>query len=113
MIKERRLCVRFMMSGSVIIQPDPEQFGTIDCELIDLGFEGVGLYSPKGLVVGNKVRFIIINRQLNVNLSGIGRVIFCNPIKYNNKDCFRIGIEFIDVDRQQVRAILMNIRENS
>ena len=107
---ERRLFVRFSMSGSVLIQPDQENSNTIDCELVDLGFEGVGFYSPKRIIV-EKVRFIIINRQLNVNISGTGKIIFCKSVKYNNTDYYRVGLEFIEVDHQQVRSILMQVRE--
>lgn len=107
---ERRLFVRFLLSGSVLIQPDQDSSNALECELVDLGFEGIGFYSPKQIIV-EKVRFIINNRQLNVNMSGTGKIIFCKPVKYNNADCYRIGLEFIEVDRDQVRAILMKVRE--
>jgi hypothetical protein len=110
MENERRLFVRFLMSGSVIVQFDRDSLITIDCELVDLGFEGVGFYSPKPIIV-EKVKFIIINRQLNVNISGTGKIIFCKAVKYNNEDYYRVGLEFIEVDRDQVRAILMQVRE--
>ena len=113
MQKERRLFVRFSMSGVVVVQFDPRGTATIDCELIDLSFDGIGLYAPRKLEINSKVKFIIINRQLNVNIGGIARVVYCNPVKYNSKDYYRIGFEFMEVDRQQVRTILMRVREIS
>ena len=113
MQKERRLFVRFLMSGVVVLQLDPQNPSTIDCELIDLSYDGVGLYSPERLAVNSKVKFIVINRQLNVNIGGIGRAVYCNPAKYSGKDYFRVGLEFLEADRQQVRDILIRVREIS
>jgi len=107
---EHRLFVRFPMSGMVVLQLGTGDSATIDCELFDLGFEGAGLYSPKNLLV-DRVRFIVINHQLGVNLSGTARVVFSKPIKYNDKDYFRVGLEFIDVDREQIRGLLERVRE--
>jgi hypothetical protein len=111
MTVERRLFIRFVVSGIVVVQPDPEKSDTIDCELYDLSFNGAGLYSSKQLIPNTKVKYLIINRQLNVNIGGFAKVVYCNPLKYNNKDWFRIGMEFIDVERQQIQAILMQVRK--
>jgi hypothetical protein len=107
---ERRLFVRFAMSGAAIIQVDPEKSASIDCELIDLSFDGVGLYSTKLLKAGSNVKFLIINRQLNLNLGGIGRVVYSQRV-YADKDYFRVGLEFVEVDREQVKSILVHVRE--
>ena len=107
---ERRLFVRFPMSGMAILQPELKDSSTIDCELFDLGFEGVGLYSPQNLIV-DRVKFIIINHQLGVNLSGIARVVFSKSVQYNGKAYFRVGLEFLEVDRDQVRSLLERVRE--
>ncbi|MDD5347713.1 MAG: PilZ domain-containing protein [Candidatus Omnitrophica bacterium] len=113
MVGERRLFVRFGMSCTVVVQPDPQDKRTIDCELIDLSYEGVGMYSPQAFEPGGALKFIIINRQLNVNLGGLGRVVYCNPVTVNGKEVFRIGLELIDVDRAQVKQILMLVRDLS
>jgi hypothetical protein len=111
MAMERRLFVRFLMSGIVIVQPDLANNSTIDCELVNLSYNGIGMFSSRELALGSKIKFIMINRQLNVNLGGFGRVVFCNSEKYNNKDRFRIGIEIIDADREKIKSTLMSVRE--
>ncbi len=110
MVGERRLFVRFMMSGMVILQPDTKSPATIECELLDLSYDGIGLSSPQPIIVEN-VRFIIINRQLNVNLSGSARVVYCKTVKENGKNIFRVGLEFTDVDRNQIKSILVQVRD--
>ena len=100
------------MSGAVVVQTDPAKSDSIDCELIDLSFDGVGLYSKKLLTVGSKVKFLIINRQLNVNLGGIGKIVYCQRSE-SHADAFRAGMEFIDVDREQVKAILVQVRKGA
>jgi hypothetical protein len=110
MVVERRLFVRFAMSGAAIVQVDPEKNVSIDCELIDLSFDGVGLYSKKALSADSKVKFLIINRQLNVNLGGIGKVVYCQRAHADGDD-YRIGLEFVEVDRAQVKSILVQVRQ--
>ncbi len=112
MAMERRLFSRFLMSGKVIVQPDPAGGEAVDCELIDLSYGGVGLYIPRALVKGSQAKFLVINRQLNVNLGGLAKVIFCNPTEYNGKAYFRAGFEFLTVDREQVQALLMRVRDS-
>ena len=111
MVMERRLFVRFLMSGIVIVQSDLANTSTIDCDLINLSYNGIGAFSSKELVVGSKIKFLIINMQLNVNLGGFGRVVFCNSEKYNGKDRYRVGIEIIDADREKIKSTLMSVRE--
>jgi len=98
------------MSGSVLVQIDPEKPGTIDGDLIDLSFDGVGMYSPKQLIEDTTVKFLVINRQLNVNIGGLARVVFCKAEKYNDKDSYRVGLEFVSVDQRQVRATLKDVK---
>lgn len=111
MTVERRLFVRFLMSGIVIVQPDPNDTSTIDCELVNLSYNGLGVFSKKALPVGSKIKFILINRQLNVNIGGFGTVVFCNSEEHSNKDHYRIGIEIIDADRQKIKSTLMSVRD--
>jgi c-di-GMP-binding flagellar brake protein YcgR len=112
MVVERRLFVRFSMSGAVVVQVDPAKNTSIDGELIDLSFDGIGLYSTKQLIVYSKVKFLVINRQLNVNLGGLAKVAYCKRMD-KDKEHYRIGLEFIEVDRDQVKAVLMRVREIS
>ncbi|HQO37572.1 MAG TPA: PilZ domain-containing protein [Candidatus Omnitrophota bacterium] len=112
MVGERRFFVRFAMSGDVVVQTDPSKGGSIDGELIDLSLDGVGLYSAKTLAIESKVKFLVINRQLNINLGGIGRVVYCQKVSADH-EYYRVGLEFVEVDRVQVKAILMQVRRIS
>ncbi len=111
MVKERRLFVRFAMSGIVVVQIDPSKKDTIDCELSDLSYDGIALFSPQELKADSQIKFIVINGQLNVNIGGLGKVVYCKPVRYNDKSYFRVGIQFIEVDRAQVRTILTRVRD--
>ncbi|MCX7926962.1 MAG: PilZ domain-containing protein [Candidatus Omnitrophica bacterium] len=106
--KERRLFVRFQMSAQVVIQQEEK---TLEGFLIDISYEGIGFYSPQPLKPESLLKFIIINRQLNVNLGGIGRVIYSQPIEVDGKKMFRVGMEVIDIDRIQLKRLLLQIRQ--
>ena len=108
---ERRLFVRFPMSGTAVLQPDQMNQRAIDCELFDISLEGAGVFCPEHLDTGGLVTFLIINRQLNVNISGKGKIAHCSAAKFNDKDCFRTGIEFVNVDSGQVRRLLHQVRD--
>jgi len=108
---ENRLFVRFPVSGSILIQPDLHGSRVVECELFDLSYDGIGLYSPEQFEKDAMVKFVVNNRQLNINLGGLGRIVFCSPAAKSSKDAFRAGIEFVRVDRQLVREILAHVRE--
>ena len=108
---ERRLFVRFPMSGTAVLQPEQKSPRALDCEVFDVSYGGMGVFCPEQLDRGGLVKFVLLNRQLNVNISGMGRITHCSPAKFNDKDCFRVGIEFINVDNGQVRLLLQQIRD--
>jgi len=107
---ERRLFVRFTMTSSVTLSPEKDDLVRIQCDLCDLSLEGLGVYSPKNILV-ERIKFAIFNHELNVNLKGTARVVFCKSVRYNDKDRFRVGLEFLEVDRDDVRDILKRVRD--
>ena len=107
---ERRLFVRFTMTSSVTLSPEKDDLVRIPCDLCDMSYEGLGVYSPKNILV-ERIKFAIFNHELNVNLKGTARVVFCKSVRYNDKDCFRVGLEFLEVDRDNVRDILKRVRD--
>lgn len=112
MALERRLFVRFSMSSTVVLQPEKDDSFRVECELCDLSFEGMGLYAPRQLLIDH-VRFSIVNKTQRLELTGIARIVFCKATSYNGKNCFRIGLEFVDVDFDKVRFILEGLSSDA
>jgi len=77
--------------------------------LSDISIDGAGIFLSEPLAVESKVKFLVINRQLNLNLGGIARVVYCQKDNVR-KDYYHAGLEFIEVDRAQLKSILMKAR---
>lgn len=103
---EHRLFTRYRLEGEVLIQalgPMPE---AIHAELVDMSFRGFGVYSPKAVDANVKIKFYISGKYFEKNLKGEGKVMYCQAYRRKDTDVFRIGVEFISVDSNQIRDVL-------
>ncbi|MCX5707909.1 MAG: PilZ domain-containing protein [Candidatus Omnitrophica bacterium] len=108
---EHRLFTRYRVEGEVLLQcagPKPE---TIRAELVDMSFRGFGVYSPKAIDANTTVRFYISGKYFEKHLRGEGKIMYSQSYRRKETDVFRMGVEFISVDSDQVRDGLDRLRK--
>jgi hypothetical protein len=109
---EHRLFTRYRVGGEVLVQygggTKPE---TIRAELVDMSFRGFGVYSPKALAASATVKFYISGKYFEKHLRGEGKVMYSQAYRRKETDVFRMGVEFISVDSDQVRDLLEILRK--
>ena len=108
-MQERRKYSRFDSKGSVILKTEDKAGAPIKAELSNISFEGFSVYAPEKIEVGADVRF-----ELNINLwyepiSGEGKIKYIQEIKKPDQ-FFRMGVEFVKVDRKVIQHIISLIQ---
>jgi hypothetical protein len=109
---EHRLFTRYRVAGEVLVQytggAKPE---TIRAELVDMSFRGFGVYSPKAISASSTVKFYISGKYFEKHLRGEGKIMYSQAYRRKETDVFRMGVEFISVDSDQVRDVLEMLRK--
>ncbi len=108
---EHRLFSRFRASGEVLFQFNSPQPETIKAELVDISFRGFGVYSEKAISAMTEVKFYISGKLFKKHLRGQGKVMYSQQYRRKETDLFRMGVEFISVDSEQVRDVLELLRQ--
>jgi c-di-GMP-binding flagellar brake protein YcgR len=108
---EHRLFTRYRVEGEVLIQFTGAKPETIRTELVDMSFRGFGVYSPKAVDANATVKFYISGKYFEKHLRGEGKVMYSQAYRRKEADVFRMGVEFISVDSNQVRDVLDILRK--
>lgn len=108
---EHRLFTRYRIEGEVLIQSTGAKPETIRAELVDMSFRGFGVYSPKAIDAKALVKFYISGKYFEKHLRGEGKIMYSQAYRRKDTNVFRMGIEFIAVDSNQVRDVLDVLRK--
>jgi hypothetical protein len=109
---EHRLFTRYRVHGEVLIQFTKTKPETIRTELVDMSFRGFGVYSPRAIEANTTVKFYISGKLFEKHLRGEGKVMYSQSYRRKETDIFRMGVEFISVDSDQVRDALELLRND-
>jgi c-di-GMP-binding flagellar brake protein YcgR len=105
---EHRFFTRYKVEGEVLIQFKGQgKTETVRAELVDMSFRGCGIYSPRALEQAMMVNFFISGKLFQKHMRGEARVMYSQAYKRANGDVHRVGLEFISVDSDQVRDVIM------
>jgi c-di-GMP-binding flagellar brake protein YcgR len=107
---EHRLFVRYTLKGTVLIQQDGST-RTLKGELVDLGFKGCAAYCTEALELGKGVKFFVKSDDNGAKFQGTAKIRYCQPIVRNGVTFYRAGIEFANVDSEQVRDVLLYLQK--
>jgi hypothetical protein len=108
---EHRLFTRFKVEGEGLIQYTAAKPETVRVELVDMSFRGFGVYSPKPIDGDTNVKFYFSGKKFEKHLRGEGKVMYSQKYRHKDADVFRMGVEFISVDSNQVRDMLESLRK--
>jgi hypothetical protein len=109
-MQEKRGYQRYVISGSVILKFEGNDSSILKVELVDIGFIGFSVYSRDEIALGQIVQFEIIPELMDNSLIGKGRIKDIAQVPQNDVLVFRVGIEFIDVEKDIILK-LININQ--
>jgi hypothetical protein len=110
-VLEHRLFTRYRAEGEVLLQYNVTKPETIRAELVDMSFRGFGLYASKAINASTMIKFYISGKYFEKHLRGEGKIMYCQAYRRKETDVFRMGVEFISVDSDQVRDVLEVLRK--
>lgn len=107
---EKRQYERFAISGAGTLKTESEPHKFLKVELADVSYSGISVYAKEGLGEGDIVLFDITTNIDATEISGKGRTRYVRQSSRYGSECFKIGIEFVDVDRDRVLGIMTSYK---
>jgi c-di-GMP-binding flagellar brake protein YcgR len=111
-MKERRTYIRFDSQDYVIIRPENDASPAVKADLVDISFSGVGVYSNEKISSNTKVKVELVTKLWDKPIVGEGKVVHAVEVHKYNKDVFRIGIEFVNIDKDAIQGIINLIQSD-
>ena len=105
-MQERRGYVRFDVQGQAVIKC-AEEPGGAQGEWTDISYGGFAMTTQDAFSSEEAVSFELTTDLLDEPLAGKGKIKNVNKVNRPGSAIFRVGIEFVDIDRR----ILLNLME--
>jgi len=106
---DKRSYRRFSLDNSIFLQFENDPAKTVEGKLLDISFTGVSVFVKESVdaeaVVQTAVQFDM-QTFTESHLFGKGRVVQVKRHRMYAQEGFRIGVEFIKVDKEIVLSIL-------
>ena len=113
MMEERRRYKRLDAVGTVVIKPEAGTSRTVRADLINISFTGITtVYVQEKIEAGIYVKLELISQLWNKPVICKGKIIHTEEIGEYDPNVFRMGIEFIDIDKKAIQNILNLIQAN-
>ena len=112
-MEERRRYKRFDTVGTVVLKPEDGTSRAVRADLINIGFTGITtVYVQEKIEVGIYVKLELISQLWNKPVICKGKIIHTEELRKYDSNVFRMGIEFIDIDKKAIQNILNLIQAN-
>jgi hypothetical protein len=106
---EKRSYTRFIINGSANIRTEGDALNLFKGELIDVGFKGFSAYLKEKIELNSIVQFELTTDLMSRPLSGKGKIRNVVESKRRGAKYFKVGIEFIDTDKDSIEILLAQI----
>jgi c-di-GMP-binding flagellar brake protein YcgR len=111
-MQDQRKYIRFNAEGSVILKSEEGKSRSIKADLVDISLMGIGVYAQEKMDIGINVKLELITELWEEPIVGEGKIKYAKPIKRKNDEAFRMGIEFIKIEKGAVQYIINHIQED-
>lgn len=105
-MEEKRGYERYLITGSVNLKFENSELSILKAELVDIGFIGFSIYSRDKVEAGQIVQFEIMPELMENSLIGKGKIKDIMQVTENEVLVYRVGIEFIDVDKNSILKLI-------
>jgi hypothetical protein len=106
---ENPLFAKYLLPGTVLFQPVEGASRTIKGDLAEISFRSLGAYTKDKVEKDMSVRFLLMSKEHNVRLGGVGRISFVQPVVRKSQQMFKITLEFTNVDSELLRDVMMRL----
>lgn len=106
---DKRNYKRISYENSILLKLENDSSKVIECKLLDISFVGMSIFLKENVNVDSLVQAIVQFDSLifkEKHFIGKGKVVYVKKEKFNVEDGFRIGVEFVEVDKGVVLHIL-------
>jgi hypothetical protein len=107
---ERRDYIRFITRGEVKLKTESDPSRVLTTELIDASFQGISVYSKESIEIDTVVQFELTLERVRWSFCGKGKVKNIEELKKYVYPCFRIGIEFTEVNKDDSQELINKIQ---
>ena len=107
-MKDKRNYRRFSLENSILLKFESDPTKVIEGELLDISFVGVSIFLKESVSVDLLVQTIVqfdFPSGIEQHLIGKGRIIHVEKQKLYAENGFRIGVEFLEVNKGVVLDI--------
>ena len=105
-MREKRSHTRTIMTGKVTLRPENNPAEAVMADLVNISYGGICCHSGKALEVGMLVQFELTAEFLMEPLCGKGKISSVIEAKHYATTYFRMGIDFVEVNKNMVLAIM-------
>ncbi|MFH0790252.1 MAG: PilZ domain-containing protein [Candidatus Omnitrophota bacterium] len=109
-MRDKRNFTRFVIAGVVVIKTEEGVLETFRAYLDNVSFGGFLIYSQRSIDVDKIVKFELVIKPLAYSLSGKGKVKYVVKTTKYKSPFFRIGIEFVDINKDIVAYEIKRIQ---
>jgi hypothetical protein len=107
---EKRSYLRFALKGDITLHPEDNPSRIIKGDLVNICFLGFAANLKVNIGTGMTVQFEITTSLLKVPLTGKGKIQYIKRITVDNTPLLRVGVTFIDIDKDIIMRILNMIQ---
>ena len=107
---ELRKFKRYDARGRVTVKPQDGSGRVVQADLVDVSFLGLGVQSSDKIDSGVIVKFEIFSDFKEEPISGEGRIKHLREVKKLGNTLFRMGIEFVNVDKKLIQGFMRRIQ---
>lgn len=111
-MKEQRLYGRFDIPGNIILYPKDGTSRSIKADILNTGYLGIGISAKEKIEAGTNVKFELITKFYVEPIIGEGIIIYTNETNKDNTRIFRMGIKFIEIDKEKIKHLLSLIHHD-
>lgn len=111
-MSEKRGYVRYTIDGNITLKTEEGGSYVLKIHVTDISFLGVSMYSPEKLdLIGKIVQFELATELSGQTMSGKGKIKYIKEEKKGEVSVFRMGLEFIDVNKDILLEFLQLVQE--
>jgi len=108
--KDRRKYLRYIIKGGIVLKLEDGTARSVKTDLVNISFTGLSVYAKEEIEPGINVQIELITKLTLAPIIAKGRTKYVTKAKKHDSKGFKIGVEFVDVDKQDIEGVLQGLQ---